>query len=272
MRNAPFSSDDPAAGRSAPARTTTSKGPVPPLAALSDEGGGGAAARGAAPARLPVCPDCPATRSELLEELALLDVGCAFRCVALAPRQPLPPRWPGSYALALVRRGVVVRQRIDTGGRATAIDAIGSGAGFVLGEGDPDSVSAGYAASAALVCLCPLPTIEAGLQQDPEVARDLWRLAQRSLERVERLADARSRATAEARIGALLCALADTLFAKPRDVVPATLQQRDLAVLVAVRHESVCRVLRKFGERGLVRRDSEGIHLLDRSRLVALDG
>ncbi|MCC7540230.1 MAG: Crp/Fnr family transcriptional regulator [Deltaproteobacteria bacterium] len=219
--------------------------------------------------RQPLCPDCPAVRNDGLSGLVSLERGCSLQWVALAARQPLPTRWPGTYALALVRRGIVVRQRIDGNGQATAIDVVGPGGAFVVEEGHPESTTGGYAATEAMVCLCPEPVAADGLANDGETARDLWKLAKRSLERVERIADARSRATAKGRVAALLGAVADTLGGRPTEVVPAGIQQRDLAALIAVRHESVCRVLRTFVDRGWVRREPEGIRLLDRKGLAS---
>ena len=221
-------------------------------------------------ARLALCPDCPAPRAGMLEDLVYPESGCRLRCVALSARQPISSQWPASYAFALVRRGAIVRQRVDRHGRATAIDAVGSGAGFLVQDGSAESAPMGFAASASMLCLCPAPVVADSLEQGQHTAADLWKLAQTSLERVERIADARSRNTAMGRIAALLIALSDTFGAKPRTFVPGSLQQRDLAALVAVRHESVCRVLRTMVERSLVRRDDEGIHLLDREGLVSL--
>jgi DNA-binding IclR family transcriptional regulator len=92
-----------------------------------------------------------------------------------------------------------------------------------------------------------------------------------TLDRLERIAQARSRPSALARVAALLTALADTL-SPPRRLpcIPAALQQRDLAALLAMRHESVCRAIQDLAREGLVRRDHEGLHLRDRERLEAV--
>jgi hypothetical protein len=86
---------------------------------------------------------------------------------------------------------------------------------------------------------------------------------------MERLADARARPGAAAKIAALLCALSDTL--RPGSSrIPAEFLQRDLAGLVSIRHESVCRVLRDFARHGLISKDGDGIMLLDRPQLQAV--
>ncbi len=214
------------------------------------------------------CPDCPAAHDGLLGQLAgASQERCAFRCLFVGARQPLPPRWFGSYGLAFVRRGIVVRQRVDSHGSATAIDAIGPGGAMLLAEGG-DASSSGYAADEVLLCLCARRTLRATIDAGAPGSAQILELQARSLDRVERIAAARSRATAVARVAALLCALADTL-SPPRRLtrIPASLQQRDLAALLSIRHESVCRALGVLAQRGAVVRADDGFRLLDRHRL-----
>ena len=215
-----------------------------------------------------VCPDCPAARSGILGQL----VGrgqerCAFRCLFVGARQPLPPRWFGSYGLALVRRGVVIRQRVDSHGSATAIDAVGPGGAIPLSKGG-DASSSGYAADDVLLCLCPRRPLRAAIDAGAPSSAEIVELVAASLERVERIAAARCRATAVARVAVLLCALADTL-SPPRRLtcIPAALQQRDLAALLSMRHESVCRALSVLARRGAVERSDDGFRLCDRAQL-----
>lgn len=225
---------------------------------------------GARPIAPHACPDCPATHSDVLDSL-LPEAGrpCAFRVASVAPRQPIPHEWFATYGCALVRRGIVVRQRVDAGGRATAVDAVGPGGALLL-HGAERGVSA-YAAADAMLCLCPTHVLGDALDGSARVARDLMRLQAAAIERMERIADARNRHTVAARVAALLCALADGLSpARRLDVVPADLQQRDLAALLAMRHESVCRELGTLERDGLIGRDPEGIRLLHRDRLEAI--
>jgi hypothetical protein len=214
------------------------------------------------------CPDCPATRNDVLGRLLGERGGrCALRCVFVGARQPLPPRWWWTYGLALVRRGHVVRQRVESHGAATAIDAIGPGGAVPLSEGG-DSGNSGYAAEDALICLCPRRPLRAEIDAGAPTAPQVVGLHIAALDRVERIAAARSAPTAVARVGALLCTLADTLSPPRRlALVPAGLQQRDLAALLSMRHESVCRALGVLERRGALQRTGEGIRLLDRTRL-----
>ena len=217
-----------------------------------------------------VCPDCPAKRAGVLGTLVDAKNGrCALRCVFVPARHPLPPRWFGTYGLALVRRGVVVRQRVDVSGTATAIDALGPGGATPLSEASEGS-SGGYAADEALVCLVPRPALRQVVDAGAPTAGQVISLHLSALERVERIAEARARPTAAARVAALMCALADHL-APPRrlDLIPSSLQQRDLAALLAMRHESVCRALSVFERKRWLSRGAEGIRLLDRAQLDA---
>jgi DNA-binding MarR family transcriptional regulator len=85
---------------------------------------------------------------------------------------------------------------------------------------------------------------------------------------MERLAEARGRASAAAKVGALLCTLAQTLRPGQDDGrVPSEFLQRDLAGLLSIRHESVCRVMRDFIKRGLIERADRAIVLKDMQQL-----
>jgi CRP-like cAMP-binding protein len=108
--------------------------------------------------------------------------------------------------------------------------------------------------------------IEAGATPSAQIVA----LYASALDRLERIAHARSRSTALARVAALLCALADTL-SPPRRLayVPAALQQRDLAALLGMRHESVCRAVGTLARHGAVSRTGDGIALIDRAHLEA---
>jgi CRP-like cAMP-binding protein len=123
----------------------------------------------------------------------------------------------------------------------------------------------GYAADDALVCLCPTGTLGAAVDAGARTAREVVALHRSALDRVERFADARGRGTALGRVATALCAVADTL-SPPRklDTIPGALRQRDLADLLGLRSETVCRALRALEWRGAVRRDEGGTHIVDR--------
>lgn len=196
----------------------------------------------------------------------------AFDSLAVEARSALPATWLSRYAFAVVRRGYLIRQRADPAGRATAVDAVGPGCCFPLDRALATYGGArvlGYAVTRAAVCLCDADTLERGLSEGGATAVQIFQLQGEAIARMERLADARARPGAAAKIAALLCALADTL--RPGSGrIPAEFLQRDLAGLVSIRHESVCRVLREFSRNGLIAKDSDGIVLVDRAQLQAV--
>jgi CRP-like cAMP-binding protein len=218
------------------------------------------------------CPDCPATRLEVFTGL-VLNGGCHFQCLALEGRQPMPGSWFTKYWMGLVRRGVVVRQRVDRQGRVTSVDAAGPGCMFLFSdprEATQVSTVSGYAATDVRLCLITRDTLGKALSE-PEVSGDLLRMQADTLERVERFADARGRSSAEGRIAAVLTTLADTLSPpRQRDRIPADFQQRDIARLSGLRHETVCRLLGEMERRGAVQRDPEGLRIQDREALETL--
>jgi CRP-like cAMP-binding protein len=196
----------------------------------------------------------------------------AFDSLAVEARSALPATWLSRYGFAVVRRGYLIRQRADPSGRATAVDAVGPGCCFPLDRALAAYGGArvlGYAVTRSQVCLCDAETLERGLTEGGPVALQIHQLEAATISRMERLADARARPGAAAKIAALLCALTDTL--RPgTGRIPAEFLQRDLAGLVSIRHESVCRVLREFGRHGLIAKDSDGIVLADRAQLQAV--
>lgn len=211
------------------------------------------------------CPDCPATRQQAFPTLASSRASCAFQCASVSARAPIPSRWSDDYELALVRRGILIRQRIDPSGGVTSVDAVGPGCLLRLPGGEASAT--GYAASDALVCLLPHDI----LARAEEAPWDLVRLQQQSIERMERFADARGRTSAESKVAALLSTLADSVApCRDGDAVPSGIQQRDMAELVSLRHETVCRALRALEERGAIDRGRDQIRIVDRAMLASI--
>lgn len=223
------------------------------------------------PAGLVKCPDCPVARRQVLTEL-LPDAPtpCGLRRLSVDARAPIPFWLLANEAFALVRRGVIIRQRADVHGGVVSVDIAGPGAYLPLGShaASSGSVPAGYAATDVLLCVYAETASNRQLAclATPTLL-ELQRLQLEALERVERIADARSRSTVARRVAALLCVLADTLSPpRSRCVIPA-LYLRDLAGLLDTRHESLCRELRKLEQQRLIERSPEHIRLVDREAL-----
>lgn len=217
------------------------------------------------------CVECPTARTGCFEAAVGFGASsCRFVKTTLSARAPIPAAWSTEYALALVRRGVLVRTRTASDGPAIAIDCVGPGAGMPLGRTHGD---VGYAATEVLVCLYPRAGMDAALTGEQGTARDVIDVISGALERVERLAEARGQASADGRVARVLAVIAETL-APPsrRERLPHGLQQRDLARLAGVRHESFCRALGKLERAGLVRRDADGIAILAHEALATFSG
>jgi CRP-like cAMP-binding protein len=222
------------------------------------------------------CPDCPGARLGTLQEIVgATKHTCAFETVAVEGRAYVPPGWGDRYAFGLVRRGVVIRQRADTAGRAVAVDAAGPGCLFAIEEPahSGESVPCDYAATDMIVCLLPRAAFGRALDTTDNVSRELIALQQQSIRRVERLTQARGASTVRERIAALLCVLSDTLSPpRRRERLPPGLQQRDLARLLGIRHETLCRVLGELEKESVVRRDPDGLLILDHRALEQMEG
>ncbi|MCZ7682820.1 MAG: Crp/Fnr family transcriptional regulator [Sandaracinaceae bacterium] len=213
---------------------------------------------------LGACPDCPACRLSVFTAiLGAPQSACAFDVASIEARAQVPAGWSERYAFGMVRRGVLIRQRAEAG-RATAVDAAGPGCVFPI-EAEPSS---DYAATDLLVCLMPKATYERAIETEPSFARDLLAMQQAALARVERITHARGAPTVRERVASLLCVLADTLTPpRRRERLPSGLQQRDLARLLGVRHETFCRILGDLEREGAIRRDTDGIAIVDRDGL-----
>jgi CRP-like cAMP-binding protein len=224
----------------------------------------------------PLAPDCPATRGVGLNDLVRPPgSSCRLSAFSIEPREFLPDIWNGRYSFALVRRGCLIRMRTDAQGRSTAVDVVGPGGAFRLPddkESALEGVSSGYAVSRVLLCVSDDHTVQDALRSGGQSAVDLHDCDKRALERMELLADARGRATAISKVAALLCVLAGgiTTLGRERDSIPSGFLQRDLAALVSIRHESVCRALRDLETRGLIAQTRDDIRLLDRRALMAI--
>ena len=222
-----------------------------------------------------LCPDCPMSLTGVLAALIPPQVGiCAFRCLSVRARAPLPMAWFEEFGLGVVRRGIVLRQRIDAHGRATVIDAVGAGGlvplGVAIGD-DDDATMGAYAVNDVLLCAGPADALRMAMDGDPQTPRDVLQLHAHALHRMERLVHARARLTVIERVAAMLVALVDCLSPlRQIDVISADLQQVDLAALISARQETVCRTLGSLERRGLIARDSEGIRIPDRQRLLAV--
>lgn len=223
------------------------------------------------------CPDCPARSARMLEVLVDQPSGCAMRCMPIEARQPLPIRWRGEFTIALVRRGIVVRQRVDRSGRVAAIDIAGPSSAIPIAPLADDGAT-GYAVDDVMLCLASEETLALldAQRRDGEdnggfAMHDLVRAQTSMRDRVERIAEARARASATSRVACLLLAIVDNLSPALRlSTVPASIQQRDLAALVALRHESVCRSLAALESQGIVVRTPGGLEILDRRRLETI--
>jgi CRP-like cAMP-binding protein len=212
------------------------------------------------------CPDCLVARRGMLS--AILGGAAAGPCLlqsyTLEARAELPRHWFERYAFAIVRRGVVVRQRVDPSGERVSVDAAGPGSFLPLRLAGGPETSAGYAASRLIVCIYPYESIDADVA-DEKTLRDLFGLQQQALDRLERIAAARGRHSAVDQVHALLDALRSTMAplreGGPR---PIDLSQRDMALLLRLRPETVCRALRSLEREGVIERSPDGFSLPSR--------
>ena len=70
--------------------------------------------------------------------------------------------WRGEFSFALVRRGIVVRQRVSSAGHVTAIDIAGPASAIPM---NADGAWVGYAVDDALFCLVPKPALDTALAE-----------------------------------------------------------------------------------------------------------
>jgi CRP-like cAMP-binding protein len=151
-----------------------------------------------------------------------------------------------------------------------AIDCAGPGAILPFPSA---ALELGYAATDVLVCLYARDGLEHALASDPVTSREVYEGLAAALDRVERLAEARGQAKAEDRVARVISVVADTLSPPVRrDHLPAGLQQRDLARLAGVRHESFCRILGKLEKAGTIARHEGALRIEHHEALAASAG
>lgn len=184
-------------------------------------------------------------------------------CETLDARQSIPEHWKQSYAFGIVRRGVLIRQRYDAAGRSVTVDAAGPGALVQMGPG--------YATTRTLVCLTVRDRWASHVASEPTALQDLAAAQTASLDRAERLALSRGGPDVKTKVASLLCTLSDVLApARGAGDFVQGLNQRDMAALVSVRHESVCRVLKDLERSGLIDREGDELRLVNKSALESL--
>lgn len=215
------------------------------------------------------CLDCPSSRTGCFSgEVREGGSTCRFVKATVEARAPLPREWSEHHAFALVRRGVIVRTRAEPRGASIAIDCAGPGTVLPLRT---TNAELGYAATQTLVCLYPRRQLQQAMLEDRELSREVLEGLEGALERVERLAEARGHGMAEQRMARVLAVLADTVSpAMHRDRLHDGIQQRDLARLAGVRHESVCRFLGKLERAETIRRH-DGVLFVDRPERLSSD-
>ncbi len=213
----------------------------------------------------PSCPDCLVARRGMLTGiLGSTEAPCLLSSFSIEPRAELPPIWFERYAFAVVRRGIVVRQRMDARGDRVAVDAAGPGCLLPLRMASGADASTGYAASRLIVCVYPYPTLDPNVADEPTL-RDLLRLQQQAIDRLERIAAARGRSSAVDQVLSLLEALLESIAplrdGEPR---PVAISQRDMALLLRLRPETVCRALRTLERKGAIGRTPDGWTVADK--------
>lgn len=206
------------------------------------------------PTRTP-CPDCPAMRSGLFSSFVTTPGGCTFRKKRLEAHEELPYAWLEEHPLALVRRGVLTRGRIDKEGNVLLIDLAPAGTLVSLECKEPTEIRA-----VTEVLLCALPRREILAHAAETTVVELLAGQRSETERLESFSAVRARHGARARTAALLLVLSP-LFRKR--TIPEAVHQRVMASLAGLRRETFCRALSAIVRSRAVTADSEGLRVAD---------
>ncbi len=170
---------------------------------------------------------------------------CALASASLEPRTSLAPSALDRHAFAVVRRGTVLRERVDADGQRSTVDVVGPG-GLVPLHASTDRDRASVRASSRVVlCLYREPVLDENV--DRVTLSDLLALTQETVDRLESIAAARALSSAAAKVRALLEALARAFPSRVDGRgVALGLAQRDIADLLHLRAETVCRSMRRL--------------------------
>lgn len=218
-----------------------------------------------------VCNGCPAARRRVFEPLVRGGKGaCAFPSASLSSRGLIPARWFEQHAAAFIRRGILIRQRADDRGGVTSVDVAGPGTLVPLDTGEGPFELTGFAVSDALVCLYPKVLLDTVMDEGGPLVREMRALEFQANARCEAIAHARSHRDATRAVATLLVVISKTLEPPVEaDTIPGDLQQRDIAGLLNLRHETVCRAFARLEAAGAIARDPSSTRILNRAMLEA---
>ncbi|WP_198651524.1 helix-turn-helix domain-containing protein [Dyella sp. C11] len=111
-------------------------------------------------------------------------------------------------------------------------------------------------------CRFPYTAVRQVSQQQPDVP---WHLVQSASQRISRLQLSSGNYMAEERFAAFLVDLRDrrAVLGLPADYLPLPMSRADIGNHLRLTTETVSRLLGRFRQRGWVRADREGLHVLD---------
>lgn len=111
-------------------------------------------------------------------------------------------------------------------------------------------------------CRFPYPAVRQVAAQQPEVP---WHLVQSASQRISRLQLTSGNYMAEERFAAFLVDLRDrrAVLGLPSDYLPLPMSRADIGNHLRLTTETISRLLGRFRERGWVRADRQGLHILD---------
>lgn len=156
-------------------------------------------------------------------------------------------------------------------GRRQVIDFLGDGEVFGLtgGECHPYSVEA---ITPTTLVMYPRSSVEAAIERNPEVARELFELACAELRRAQRQMLLLGRKTADERVASFLLRLAEG--DQPGGLVTLPMSRQDIADHLGLTIETVSRTISRFRRAGLISlvgRQQVRLDRIDRLRALAED-
>lgn len=215
-------------------------------------------------------------RVGLPKGLIAVDTGrrIAFTRVSAAPGTAIQATGTSGGAVWFVQSGLLRMQRHSVDGRRQILSL--SLPGEIVGYDAPqrDGICI-EAVTPANLCRIDRQAFDAALQGDPALPGDFIRQQQQQLDRILWLTWAIGALKPDERFSAFLAFATRFMPYQPlgdgTGVLSMQLPRLDIADLLATTGESICRIVHRFAEMGILEiRDPTHFRILDRDRLVSL--
>jgi CRP/FNR family nitrogen fixation transcriptional regulator len=164
--------------------------------------------------------------------------------------------------------GAVVCSVVRADGRRQIVDLLLPGDFFGFTTADEYLSTIEAAVAGTVVAAYPRRRLEIGADADPQLSREIRKLAFEALSRLQGQLQILGRITVQEKVGSFILAMGERITDSPRDSVALPFSRYDIADYLAVSVETVSRSLTDLERRGLIRfTGTRLVRIVDRDAL-----